>query len=64
MIRLRNTSPAFGGKLSIGNTDEHQLEMSWAHEGSTVTLTADLRDFSFSITDKGMGREPRVMAYF
>jgi sucrose phosphorylase len=63
MIRLRNTSPAFGGELSIGNTGEHQLEMSWAHEGCTVTLTADLRDFSFSITDKGMGREPRVMAY-
>jgi sucrose phosphorylase len=63
MIRLRNTSPAFKGDLSIGSTDEHQLELSCEHQGCTATLTANLRDLSFSIAEEVVGREPRVMSY-
>jgi sucrose phosphorylase len=63
MIRLRNTSPAFRGELTIGDTDEYQLELSWEHEGSSATLQADLQDFSFSISEKEVGSEPRVMSY-
>jgi sucrose phosphorylase len=54
LMRLRNTSPAFEGKLEIHNSDEHCLHMTWAHHGCVATLNANLRDFGFSIKHKGM----------
>jgi len=63
MIRLRNTSPAFNGELMVGSTEEHQLQLSWKHQGYTTSLNADLRDFSFSITHTEEGGEQTVMSY-
>jgi len=63
MIRLRNTSPAFNGELTVGSTDEHQLLLNWVHEGCSATLSADLCDYSFYITHKQPGKEFSVMSY-
>ena len=63
LMRLRNKSPAFEGELEIHDSDEHRLHMTWTHHGCVATLNADLRDFSFSVTHKGMACEEYVTSY-
>jgi len=63
IMRLRNTSPAFDGELTVINTDEHRLHLSWKHQECAATLNADLRDYSFSITHKEHANGESVMAY-
>jgi sucrose phosphorylase len=63
LMRLRNTSPAFDGGLTVNSTDEHCLCLTWKNLESIAILNADLRDCSFSITHKeGAGNE-KVMSY-
>ncbi len=63
LMRLRNTSPAFDGKLTISNTQEHHLHLTWKHQESAATLNADLRDYSFSITHNENTNDEKVMSY-
>jgi sucrose phosphorylase len=63
MIHLRNNSSAFNGELRIGGTDEHQLLLTWIHDGCSATLNANLCDFSFSIVHEEIGCEPIVLSY-
>ncbi|MGD8593260.1 MAG: glycosidase, partial [Gammaproteobacteria bacterium] len=63
LMRLRNTSPAFEGRLTVISRDEHRLHLTWKHRGYTATLNADLRDHSFSITHKENTGEENVMSY-
>jgi sucrose phosphorylase len=63
LMRLRNKSPAFDGELEIHSSDEHRLHMTWKHHGCIATLNADLRDYGFSVTHKGMACEEYVTSY-
>jgi sucrose phosphorylase len=63
LIRLRNTSPAFQGELTVSNTDEYHLLLTWKYQESAATLSADLRDCSFSITHKEKTADEKVMSY-
>jgi sucrose phosphorylase len=63
LMKLRNTSPAFDGELTINSSDEHHLHMSWKHQESVATLKADLRDYSFSITHKENAGNEKEMTY-
>ena len=63
IIRLRNTSPAFNGELTIADTDEHHLQMSWSNADHTATLQADLREQTFSITHTDKTGNETVMAF-
>lgn len=63
IMRLRNTSPAFGGQLTVSNTDDHCLHLTWKSQECTATLAADLRNFSFSITHKKNGGDENIMSY-
>ncbi len=63
LMRLRNKSPAFEGELEIHDSDEHRLHMTWTHHGCVATLNADLRDFGFSVTHKGMACAEYVTSY-
>ena len=63
VMRLRNTSPAFDGELTIGNTDDHRLHLTWEHGESVATLAADLRTYKFSIRHKDNGNDENVMSY-
>ncbi len=63
LIRLRNTSPAFDGELTISHTDEHRLHLTWKHQECAATLNADLRDYSFSITHRENAGDEKVMSY-
>ena len=49
LMRLRNSSSAFDGELEIAETEEHILQLMWKNSTCTATLTADLRDQSFTI---------------
>lgn len=63
LIRLRNTLFAFQGELTVGNTDEHCMLLTWECQDSTATLSADLRDCSFSITHKENNTDEKVLSY-
>ena len=63
LMRLRNKSPAFNGELEIHSSDEHRLHMTWTHHGCIATLNADLRDYGFSVTHKGMTCDEYVTSY-
>ena len=63
LMRLRNTSPAFDGKLEITNTDAHLLHLTWTNHGCTATLEADLRDHSFRIAHVDGAGEESLMLY-
>ncbi|MGD8265831.1 MAG: alpha-amylase family glycosyl hydrolase [Chromatiales bacterium] len=49
LIRMRNTSPAFDGELSIAGDEPHVLRMTWSHPEETLTLEADLRAHDFRV---------------
>ena len=63
IIRLRNTSHAFDGELTVNGADEHCLHLTWDHHGCTATLSADLRDFTFNIIRKENNGDEEVMSY-
>ena len=63
LMRLRNQSPAFSGKLEIHKTDEHRLHLTWKYLDCTATLDADLRAYSFSVKHTGGGCEDYVTSY-
>ena len=62
LIRLRNQSPAFGGRLTIVDTPPDRLHLVWQHPQATATLQADLREHSFSVTQDNGVEEQTVMA--
>ena len=63
LIRLRNTSPAFAGEMSIGETEPHLLHISWRHPEATATLKANLRDHSFTV-HQGQGTTEDLLMSF
>jgi len=63
LMRLRNKSPAFEGELEIHDSDEHRLHMTWTNHGCVATLNANLRDFGFSVSHKGMACAEYVTSY-
>lgn len=50
LIRLRNTSPAFTGKLQVHEAGPHRLHLAWQHPEASATLRADLRTHAFTVT--------------
>jgi len=64
LMRLRNTSPAFDGELTVSSTDEHRLHLTWKHQECIATLNADLRDYRFSITHKENASDENVIRHF
>jgi sucrose phosphorylase len=61
LIRLRNLSPAFQGQMEIIQTESHLLHISWRHPRATATLTANLRDHSFTVYEGDAARERAVI---
>ncbi len=62
MIRLRNTSPAFNGQLTVNDTDEHLLHLTWKNDNCTAGLEADLQNCSFTIKLTENGEEKTVIS--
>ncbi len=57
IMRLRNTSAAFAGELTVLATEPNQLGLRWENGTTTATLMADLAADTFSITHVHDGTE-------
>jgi len=49
LIRLRNTSPAFKGKMKVHEAESHELHISWRHRKQELSLRANLVNHQFKI---------------
>ena len=63
LMRLRNKSPAFHGELTIHDSDEHRLHLTWRRDECVATLNADLRNYGFSVTHQGKDCAEYVTSY-
>ena len=63
LIRLRNLSPAFEGKIKVLETESHQLHIAWEHPKASATLKADLRDHSFTVHESKGDNGNVVMSF-
>ena len=50
LMRLRNTSKAFLGKMTIHDSLEKEISISWTNENCIAKLEANLIDFSFKVS--------------
>jgi sucrose phosphorylase len=63
LIRLRNTSPAFNGEMTVVDSEPWCLHINWQHADASASLQANLRDHDFTVTyDDGSG-EQVLMAF-
>ena len=63
LMRLRNTSPAFGGELHIGDAEDHLLQLTWRHGSSSASLKADLRSYAFIVTEIDGAGETTTLSF-
>jgi sucrose phosphorylase len=64
LIRLRNTAPAFAGRMEVADGAPHRLQISWRNPPhAPLTLQADLRDYGFSVM-QGEGAGAEVLMSF
>ena len=61
LIKLRNESPAFRGRLEIRDVPPHLLHLTWRNQNCSATLEANLRDASFRITHVRGGESTLLM---
>ena len=57
MLRLRNTHPAFGGDLEIGDAAPNVLVLTWRNGAAVASLRADLATAAVRITASGAGED-------
>lgn len=50
LIRLRNTSKAFGGEIKINDTAENKIDILWTYKKDFAHLKANLKTFKFCIS--------------
>lgn len=62
MMRLRNTSSAFGGELEVDSSEPHRLVMTWTNGAVVASLDADLAATTFTITHRD-GDYEQVLSY-
>lgn len=62
LIRLRNTSKAFHGRVKINNSLDSEFDIKWSNNGSAAQLQADLKTYKFTIT-YNEGNENSVMSF-
>lgn len=60
IIRLRNTSTAFSGTLTITETTEDQMNMLWTNDKEFAQLEANLKSHDFTITYSEVGEEKKI----
>jgi sucrose phosphorylase len=63
LIKLRNSSSAFYGELEIDHSAEHLLQLTWTNGPCTAVLSADLLEFSFSVTHHDEAGKETLLSY-
>lgn len=53
LLRLRNTSPAFDGTITVEAGADHELRITWRNGADWATLDADLASCRFDVTTSG-----------
>ncbi len=56
LILMRNTSPAFAGKLTVHSSAVGRLHLSWRCNGCIASLHADLKTFEFTVSEHDTAR--------
>jgi sucrose phosphorylase len=59
LIRLRNTSPAFRGRLQVIDSEPHRLHLCWQHAEASARLEADLCKYGFTVY-RGEGAKEEI----
>ena len=54
LMRLRNTSPAFSGALTIEDGKDEELKLTWENGSARASLQANLKSFAFHIEHSGI----------
>ncbi len=62
LIKLRNTSKAFNGSITVKESLSNKLIMHWQNEEDFATLEADLKTFKFSVT-YSEGEQVKAMTF-
>ena len=52
LIKLRNTSPVFKGKMTVIKSAPHEIHFKWKHKKEELSLKADLKNYNFKIMQK------------
>lgn len=52
LLRFRNSCPAFDGEIEVVTGSEHEMDITWKHEGYEAKLEADLQSKAFRILRK------------
>ncbi|MGD8346430.1 MAG: hypothetical protein PVI83_04240, partial [Lysobacterales bacterium] len=58
LLRLRNTHPAFCGRLEISETESDRLHLTWRNGSAYAILEANLHGHGFTVSHSngnGMG---------
>ena len=63
MMRLRNTSNAFNGTLTVGDTPQDELTLTWVNGTESAALQANLETCRFSIHHLTAQGEARLYQY-
>ncbi len=61
IMRLRNMSRAFLGTISINETPDHELDISWTLGKDSVRLWANLKSYGFTIDQTALGVAERLI---
>lgn len=63
IIKLRNNSSAFSGELTVHETDDHRLQLTWSNGDCSAMLSANLRNCRFSITHRNDAGNTEELSY-
>ena len=57
LVRLRNTHPAFDGKLCVKSSDDRSIQLAWRQRDASVALEVDLAAGRASIVEDRVRRD-------
>ena len=50
LIRIRNTSKAFSGRLKINKSSENEIDLTWSNDKHVAQLQANLKTYKFTVS--------------
>ncbi|WP_194765836.1 glycosidase [Tamlana sp. I1] len=60
LIRLRNTSKAFLGTVTINDSNDNEIDILWKNQNDLAHLKANLKDHAFTIQYTEAGRSKKI----
>ena len=63
LMKLRNTSPAFEGKLEITRGQDNRLQLTWRNGNALASLDANLDNYSFNVSHTATTGESQLLSF-